>query len=464
MMAEARRHDLREGCPTRGGPVLRGDGPVLLPEGALDHLRGQPLEMLDHVAHTYGLFAEARLRASGRRLVFVNEPALVAEVLHSNNQAFHKQSADRQVLRSLFGDGLLTAEGTDWRLQRREAQPAFTSEAIALHEAAIVPLADAAVARWLDRGAIPDLLAELRSLTLEVLVTCVFGVRLTLDFDSLHRALDAVIQQPDPRYWFVDTPDADPAALVGAWEVLDEAATAIVDGHERGRTSAAGPAGRHDLLGQLSARLRATLSAAEARRRLQQSIWTMLVAGHETTALSVLWTLCLLQRDPTLQNRLAAGGREGAAEARNRGRGSVTISELLDESLRLRPPVYGIGRVSVREVELGGARFPEGAEFLVAPWVVHRHPAHFEDPTFFRPERWRGTPRSLPPYTFFPFGGGPRGCIGERLARLEAATMLDCLLARATVEIDGPEPVPRAQLTTRPDGEVPATLRHRRRA
>ncbi|QSB17003.1 cytochrome P450 [Natronosporangium hydrolyticum] len=282
-----------------------------------------------------------------------------------------------------------------------------------------------------------------------------------IDFLALQQALDSTIQEAEPRYWFVD--EAGPARMEPdrAWGILDAAAAAIIDA--RGLRGIVGPTAGYDVLHRTANRLYAELPPEEAFIRLKQAIWTLLVAGHETTALSVFWTLCLLQRDPLLQRRLRlVGGSTYPGPVAEATGPAITVRHLLDESLRLRPPVYGIGRVSTREVALGGVLFPPGVEFLVCPWVVHRNSLYFPHGDEFRPDRWSEIDREdLPEFSFLPFGGGPRGCIGERLARLEAETILQVLLAAATLEVAGPEPAPRAQLTVRPERPVSATLRPR---
>jgi cytochrome P450 len=191
-------------------------------------------------------------------------------------------------------------------------------------------------------------------------------------------------------------------------------------------------------------------------QQIRDEAMTLFLAGHETTALALTYALHLLATHPPHQARLAA---EAATVLGHRAATCDDLPALVEtelvllETMRLYPPAWALGRQALAEVELGGVRFPGGAEFIMSPWVVHRDPAQFPAPETFDPQRWRDDlQRRLPRFAYFPFGGGPRVCIGNRFAMMEAKLVLATLLQRFRFE-----PVSQAPLALAPS----ATLRPR---
>jgi cytochrome P450 len=173
--------------------------------------------------------------------------------------------------------------------------------------------------------------------------------------------------------------------------------------------------------------------------QVRDEAMTLFLAGHETTALALTYTLYLLARDPARQERLAEelgrvlGGRPPTLADLER---LPTTEAVVIEAMRLYPPAWGIGRQAMTEVEIGGWRYPKGAEFVISPWVVHRDARAFEEPEAFRPERWENElARRLPRFAYFPFGGGPRVCIGNRFAMMEAKLVLAVAVQRFRFEL-----------------------------
>jgi cytochrome P450 len=194
-------------------------------------------------------------------------------------------------------------------------------------------------------------------------------------------------------------------------------------------------------------------------RQLRDELVTLFLAGHETTAIALSWTLFLLARHPEAEARLAAEVMGAVGErlpsASDLPRLPFTEA-VVKESLRLYPPAHVIGREAIADCEIGGWRVPARATVYFSPWVLHRDSRWFPDPESFRPQRWLdGSAASLPKYAFIPFGGGPRVCIGERFAMMEAVLLLATILRRVRLEMAGPDPTPFASITLRPEGGVP---------
>jgi len=203
-------------------------------------------------------------------------------------------------------------------------------------------------------------------------------------------------------------------------------------------------------------------------RQLRDELITLFLAGHETTAIALSWTLFLLSKSSEAEGRLlreideTIGERLPTAADLPRLRYAEAV---VKESLRLYPPAYVIGRESLEQCTLGGYDVAPHTTVYLSPWVLHRDPRHFPEPEAFRPERWLdGSAAGLPRYAYIPFGGGPRVCIGERFAMMEGVLVLATILRRFRLEMAGPDPVPFPSITLRPDGGPRMRVRRREAA
>jgi cytochrome P450 len=192
-----------------------------------------------------------------------------------------------------------------------------------------------------------------------------------------------------------------------------------------------------------------------SEKQLRDELITLFLAGHETTAITLSWTFFLLARHPQVQERL---GREVLAAPGARPFRAADLPRLpyaeavIKEALRLYPPAYVIGREALQDCVVGDYAIPAGATIYVSPWVLHRDGRWFDEPERFRPERWLdGSAAHLPKYVYIPFGGGPRICIGERFAMMEAILVLATIRRRFQLEMAGPDPAPFPSITLRPD-------------
>jgi len=377
-----------------------------------------------------------------RSYVFVNEPALVKDILVTQQHAFSKSLGTR-VLRLLLGDGLLTSEDPLHRQMRRIVQPAFHRERIAEY----VRIMERDAQEFADRLAPDkpfDAHAAMTELTLRIATETLFGsdesdsarvvgdaLRLMMvEFPHMLTPLGALRQRlPLPntrRFW-------------RARATLDEIIYGLIARRRRDAVD------RTDALSLLLAARDAETGHRPTDEQIRDEIMTLFMAGHETTANALTWALYLLAMNPEVDERAGVAARDGDREY---------VARLVKEVLRLYPPAWIIGRETLRDVTLSdGSGIPEKTTVFLAPLILHRNAEHFPDPDRFEPDRWlRADP---PPFAYVPFGGGARRCIGEEFAQSETAIVLETVLRRFRFELEPGADVRVAPLVTlRPAGPV----------
>ncbi len=407
-----------------------------------------PLPRLAAWARRYGdIF---HYRAFYFHVYFLNHPDLIEQVLIHQSRNFTKGRGLR-ANRRLFGNGLLTSEGDFWRRQRRLSQPAFHRERIASYAKIMVAFTERMLEGW-QSGQTREIHEDMMRLTLEIVAKALFDTDVGRDAEAIGRALNAVMQQNTrgqmllPFFNVLPTP--------GNWRYRRAVRDLerIVYGIIRERRASRRDAG--DLLSML-------LSARDedgrgmTDRQIRDEAITLLLAGHETTALALSWTWYLLARHPEVEAKLVAELRQVLA-----GR-SPSVEDLprlpytamvVKESMRLYPPAYVMARTAERDTEIGGYVIPRGASVVISQWVLHRDPRFFPEPERFNPDRW--TPEfenQLPGFAYFPFGGGPRVCIGAGFAQMEAALLLATIAQRFELcGVPGHEPGLQPAITLRP--------------
>ncbi len=387
-----------------------------------------------------------------RSYVFVNDPTLVKDILVTQQHAFSKSLGTR-VLRQLLGDGLLTSEEPLHRQMRRIVQPAFHRERIT--EYARVMERDAAefVERITPNEPF-DAHGAMTELTLRIATETLFGsdesesarlvreaLRLMMnEFPKMLTPAGALITRlPLPstrRFW-------------RARVMLDEIVYGLI---ARRRSD---PQDRGDALSMLlAAQDSVTLSGASAAsevegrsdEQIRDEIMTLFMAGHETTANTLTWSLFLLAQNDEVDRRAALAAREGDREY---------LTRVVKEVLRLYPPAWIIGRETLRDITLSdGSHIPAKTTVFMVPLLLHRKPQYFPNPDAFDPDRWlEGEP---PPFSYIPFGGGARRCIGDEFALRETTIVLETLLRRYRFALEAGARVETAPLVTlRPAGPVP---------
>jgi cytochrome P450 len=455
------------GAEKRVGPAyeeLPGeDGWPLV--GSLPAFTRDPLAFLEDLVREHGRIA--RFRMASLPYVLVAEPAALEQVLVTKDEAFEKHDYLRFTLGDALGDGLLVAEGDDWRTQRRLAQPSFTPKRVRTYAPAMAEQARRIADAWARE---PDrrLHDDMTLLTLRIAAETLFGVAVDEEADAIGAALDDVMARFSARNRVLSmVPKSVPLPANRRYQRGVDRLHGIVEDliDERLAAAEGGLPEGEDLMARLVRAWRAREAELD-RDRLRDELVTFLVAGHETTALALTWTLWLLGNHAEVQARLAdqldAALDDGRATPAALDRVPL-LDAVVEESMRVLPPVWAFGRQATEDVEVLGHELPEGTQVMVPQWVVHRDPARWERPTRFEPDRWLdGRADQAPRFAHLPFGGGPRTCIGDAFARLEARVCLAELLRRFAVDSAARErPALDPSITLRPGEPVLARVEQR---
>lgn len=447
-------------------PSLNGKrtppGPKGLPMTgiALKFMRN-PLGTLEWMARTYGDMVTLRIGRQSR--VLLNHPELIEQITVIQQAKFHKSTITKAVTGRLLGQGLLISEGDFWRRQRRLAQPAFQRTRINSYAGTMVECAEARTARWSD-GEERDIAHEMMSLTLDIAVRTLFGTRLPGESEKVGDALGFLMRYSIrkarsplaiPENW--PTPKNKKAKREVAF--LDSMIYGIIDE----RRAEADPSKHNDLLAMLMSAMDEDGSQMTPLQ-LRDEAMTLFLAGHETTAITLAWTWYLLSQNPAAAEKLREELRAVIGERAPDVGDLVKLPYLLavvNETLRLYPAAYIVARTSIAPFSLGGYDFPTDTTVLMSQWVMHRDGRYFEEPLAFRPERWLdGLEERLPRGVYFPFGDGPRRCIGQNFALMETALAAAVVAQRWKFElVPGHPVVPEPLVTLRPKHGIRMKIR-----
>ena len=432
----------------RGHPLL----------GSLPDVRRDPIGLFLESFRRYGDLVRFRFGPATAHLV--SAPAGVNHVLAENHRNYGKQTRGYRNLRYVLGNGLLTAEGDHWRRQRRIAQPAFHRQRIAGFGQTMARAArEAAASLSARRGQTVDVHQEMMRLTLRIVGETLLAHDPTDAADEVGAALKYLLSLANERSSRVlDLPPLLPTRenrrFRRALATLDAVVLRMI-AERRSR-----PGDRGDLLSMLIQARDAETGEAMDDRQLRDEAMTIFLAGHETTANALTYTWVLLSRYPAAMRQLRAelsqvlGGRAPSAEDLPR----LTLTRrILQEAMRLYPPAWIISRSATGADEIGGFPIPAGSLILISPYVVHRHPGLWSNPEGFDPERFAVEP---PRGAYLPFGGGPRMCIGNAFASMEAELVIATLAQDLTFELAPGEPVDlEASITLRPRKGVAMAVR-----
>jgi len=398
------------------------------------------LDFLSECKRRYGNVVYFRFL--GVPACLINDPAGIERVLVTDHQSFTK-SMDYRALSRVLGQGLLTSEGEFWRRQRRLVQPAFFRDRILSYAGLMTSYTARLIETWQD-GEVRDLHRDMMRVTLEIAARSLFNVDIEGDAGTIGRALTVVMDEMPKLASLAFLPDWVPVPGLGAFHRALADLDKIVYGIVRDRRATGARPG--DLLDMLLD-ARDENGAGMSDLQLRDEVMTLLLAGHETTANTLAWTLYLLAQNPERQSCLEAEVRTvlnaRAPEAAALDRLPYTQMVLM-EAQRLYPPAWAIGRKALRDFEVSGYRLRAGTNVIVSQWVLHRDPQLYPDPERFDPERWReevAGRRSLPKFTYLPFGAGPRVCVGASLALTESALVLATLVQRFRFSLASAEPV-----------------------
>src|SRR5436853_6400129 len=418
-------------------------------------LRQNPLEMFSELARCGDIVG---IRVVNFRNIFVNHPDLIEEVLVGHPRRYIKGRVLR-ANRHVFGEGLLTSEGDFWLRQRRLVQPGFHRARIAAYAVTMVQYAQRMLEGWRD-GEERDVHQEMIRLTLQIVAKTLFDADVAGDARDVGKSLELLLELGANfrRTLFVPHWVPTPTNLRIKREIafIESILYRIIaERRASGRDAC-------DLLSML-------LSAKDedgsrmTDRQLRDETITLFLAGHETTASTLSWTWWLLARHPAVQAKLHAeldavlGDRAPTLDDLPKLR---YTGHVITESLRLYPAAWGMARLAVEDHEIAGYAVTKGMGVAMAQWVVHRDPRWYDAPEEFRPERWEDDLlKRLPRFAYFPFGGGPRQCIGNTFALMEAALILATIARKFRLRLVANHAVvPLASITLRPRRGVHVTL------
>ncbi len=424
--------------------------------GHLSEFQKSPLDFLTRCTREYGDMVP--IRFGGMTMLYVSHPDLIEQVLVTDHHSYYKGKG-LQRTQVLFGNGLLTSEGEFWRRQRKLVQPAFHRERIARYAEVMTETACKHALQW-PENSVMDMQKKLAELTLEIVVRTLFNTDVQ-EGEMAGRALE-VVQNAFDR-WItlaVMLPDWCPMPLPGQLRRAIASLDAVVFRLIERRRKEGGDRG--DLLSML---LEAQETDGEQMtdRQLRDEVLTLFLAGHETTALALTWTLYLLEKHSAVAEKMhkevdaLPGGRMPQYEDRE---ALCYTRQVLQEAMRLYPPAWSMGRRASAPCMLNGVEIPAGRTVFMSQWVVHRDPRWYSVPEEFRPERWaEGESEGLPRYAYFPFGGGPRVCIGNSFAMQELTLVLATLVKLLTFRTaEGYAPHLQTAVTLRPRNGLPMQI------
>jgi cytochrome P450 len=416
-------HDIAANVNRKPG-ALRAPGPkgnLLL--GVMPEFNRDTLGFIER-AREYG--DVVRMRFFYLTVHFLYNPDHIEYVLSTNAKNFIKSRSLRTpFFRRLVGNGLLTSEGEEWKRQRRLAQPAFHRQRISGYGDVMVEYADRMISGW-NQDEVRDIHRDMMKLTLEIVVKTLFNADISGDADKVGRVLSKMVKpfaSQATLKWILDNRLPTPTNRrfnANAREIDDIVYRLIAERRSTG-------ADQGDLLSMLLA-AQDEDGSQMTDRQLRDEVMTLFLAGHETTALTLSWAWYLLAQNPEAEKSFHAeldqvlDGRLPTVADLPRLKHTERIAK---ESMRLYPPAYGVGREAIQEFELGGYRIPARAQLFMFQWATQRDPQFFAEPNRFYPERWTEEfTSSLPKYAYFPFGGGPRACIGNYFAMMEVVLLL----------------------------------------
>jgi cytochrome P450 len=404
--------------------------------GHLRDFAGDPLGFLTDAAHHHGPFVRMRFgRTTG---YFLNSPDLHEEVLVTRRQSFVKAKTMRAQHR-LLGNGLFLNEGDSWLAQRRLAQPAFHHERIAGYAGIMASETENALSRW-GPGTDLDIHPELARLTIAIVARALFGSNLADRAYELGQGIESVMIRYATRRGFARllphwAPSAAQRRYAKGVSRIDRVVGEMIEERRDVLAASGGSVDeRVDLLTMLI-QARDESGAGMSDQQLRDEVVTLFVGGFDTPSLGLAWAWYLLATHPNAAVRVAdeadrvLGSRQPRAEDMAELRYTAAV---VKETLRLYPPAWIIGREAIEDVTIGGEPVARGSLVLMSQWVAHRDERFFGGAEEFIPERWMdGTlERDLPRFAYFPFGGGPRGCIGAGFATMEAVIVVAMIARR----------------------------------
>lgn len=422
-------------------------------------LRKDMLQTFERAAH-YG--DVVRMNFLVRRGYLLNHPDALRRVLVENHRNYSKGTRAYHLLRGPLGQGLLTAEGRNWRKHRRIAQPSFHPSQ--LEE--FIPIMDSAalrmLERWKGKGGRLDTDAEMMRLTLEIVGRCLMSTDLSSSSETIGSAINLMLEDINTKITHLFAlpmwvPTAKNRKLQAAYRDISRTVQNLIQARRQGTEQAP------DLLQRFMDSVDPETGERMDDAQLEDEIKTMVSAGHETTANALTWACCLLADHPhvvrALQEEVDQAG--DAPFTMERIGGLPYTEAVIKESMRLRPPVWIVGRLALEHDEIMGYDIPAGSYVFCPIYLVHRDPRFWDEPESFQPERFLAAD-GIAKQAYLPFSSGPRMCIGASFAVMEAKIILARVIQAACLERIAPDEVAmNPTITLRPRGGLVQGLKWR---
>lgn len=406
-----------------------------------------PFTLLHTNQQKYHDIVEIKLRLNSMYLL--TNPQLIEEVLVHKHRFFRKDTFLREKASAVFGNGLLTSDGETWLRHRRMMQPAFHKQRIAEYTELMVRYTQDAL-RTIPNKTYFNINQVMLDITLKVVSQALFSTSKPHHMANISHALHTIMQRFGNNSWFnileqisgvilnKTLYDAYASAIADFDNTIDEIISERLQYAEQ----------PNDLLGMLI-ESRDEANQPMSLRQLRDECKTIFLAGHETTALNLSWTMWLVHANPAIAQRLHAeiaqilNGRPPCVEDIP---ALKYTDKVIRESMRLKPPAWLTQREALVDVEIGGYRIPAGKNVAMSPLAIHNDPRWYDNPEQFNPDRWTDEfKQKLPRFAYFPFSGGPRLCIGQQFAMLEAIIVLVMFMQRGNWQID-----PKHRIVTQP--------------
>ncbi len=395
------------------------------PKGRLRELVRNPLSFFLALVRQHGDIV--CYRTAPEPAYLINHPQYIKHVLVDNSRNYTKETYINRMFKSVVADGLLTSEGEAWRQQRQLLQPAFHPRNLTFLDAIVTGATEAMLRQWQEQASQYrpiDVTKEMASLTLSITTQALFGVDLGQDVyvvgQAVNMAADLLEKPTSPRF-------------KTAREAVDQVVQRIIREKQRAVDH------RQDLLSILLQAYDQAPGTDHGYQQLCSQVTTLLLAGYDTTASALSWTWCLLARHPRVMQSLRAevenvlAGRKPTYQDLER----LTYTHMVfEESMRLYPPAWILGRKAIQADVIGGFDVPAGTIVAISPYTVHRHPDFWDDPEEFRPERFASRPSAQRHgFAYIPFGGGQRTCIGNHFAQFEAQLIIAMIVQAFNLEL-----------------------------
>jgi cytochrome P450 len=433
--------------------------------GNLPDFRKHRLDFFTRCAREHGDIV--KLRFAHRHIYLVSHPDAIEEILVTQAKHFIKHFALR-LNPLVLGRGLLTSDGDFWLKQRRLIQPIFLASRIKSYAPEMVAATERLIAEW-KPGEKRDIHAEMMRVTLDIAAKTLFGAEVGAQAKDVAAAMEVFqanfldrFNSLIPLPLWIPTPAN--LRMRRAVRQLDAILYRMID--QRRHTPSPSPSGQANDLLSLLLNARDEHGGGMNDKQLRDEAMTLFLAGHETTALTLSWAWYLLAQAPAAEQKLLAeidmvlAGRTPTADDWPK----LKFAEMIAlESMRLYSPAYVFGREAIDDCTIGGYHVPRGTTILMSQWVVHRDPRFWDEPDKFRPERWgEERVKTMPKFAYFPFGGGPRVCIGQQFAMMEMALILATIAQKFRFRLEpGATVTPWASFTLRPAPGIPGLIERR---